>query len=63
MLSYQSQNNLLKNAFKENEIEIAKQIIEIHGGSIKAENRLNKFNKIEGARFIISFKQIQKKAI
>ena len=44
-------------------LSIAKQIIEIHGGSIKAENRLNKFNKIEGARFIISFKQIQKKAI
>ena len=44
-------------------LSIAKQIVEIHGGLIKSENRLNKFNKIEGARFIISFKQIQKKAI
>ena len=44
-------------------LSIAKQIVEIHSGSIKAKNRLNIYNKIEGARFIISFKQIQEKTI
>ena len=40
-------------------LSISKQIIEVHNGSITAENKINKNGKIAGARFTIMLKKIQ----
>ena len=35
-------------------LSISKQIIEAHGGEIRAENRLGADGRVEGARFIVT---------
>jgi len=36
-------------------LSISRQIVEAHGGTIRAENRTDKKGKITGARFVVSF--------